>query len=70
MDELKAANEQWQDTTLKEYLEQFPELQDSFTTESGIPVKRLYTPLDLEEEDYAPIPGVFTQPCIEAVIGR
>jgi len=53
MDELKAANEQWQDTTLKEYLEQFPELQDSFTTESGIPVKRLYTPLDLEEEDYA-----------------
>ena len=53
MDELKAANEQWQDTTLKKYLEQFPELQNSFTTESGIPVKRLYTPLDLEEMDYA-----------------
>lgn len=57
MDELKAANERWQDTTLKEYLEQFPELQDSFTTESGIPVKRLYTPLDLEEEDYAEVLG-------------
>lgn len=53
MDELKAANEQWRDTTLKKYLEQFPELQNSFTTESGIPVKRLYTPLDLEEMDYA-----------------
>jgi len=53
MDELKAANEQWRDTTLKNYLAQFPELQDSFTTESGIPVKRLYTPLDLEEMDYA-----------------
>ncbi len=53
MDELKAANEQWRDTTLKKHLEQFPELQNSFTTESGIPVKRLYTPLDLEEMDYA-----------------
>lgn len=53
MDELKAANEQWRDTTLEKYLEQFPELQNSFTTESGIPVKRLYTPLDLEEMDYA-----------------
>jgi len=53
MDELKAANEQWRDTTLKKYLEQFPELQKSFKTESGIPVKRLYTPLDLEEMDYA-----------------
>jgi len=65
MDELKAANEQWQDTTLKEYLEQFPELQDSFTTESGILMqRRLVFPAHI------PIPGVFTQPCIEAVIGR
>ncbi len=53
MDELKAANEQWRDTTLEKYLEQFPELQNSFTTESGIPVKRLYTPLDLEGMDYS-----------------
>lgn len=53
MDELKTANEHWQDTTLKKYIEQFPELQNSFTTESGIPVKRLYTPLDLEGMDYS-----------------
>lgn len=49
---IKAANEQWQNTILKDQLQRSPELRYSFTTESGIPVKRLYTPEDLEGSDY------------------
>ena len=52
MSKIKTANDQWQDTILQDQLERSPELSDSFTTESGIPVKRLYTPLDLEQTDY------------------
>ena len=33
-------------------LERSPERQPEFATESGIPVQRLYTPLDLEGQDY------------------
>ena len=49
---IKTAQECWQDTVLKKQLERSPETRDVFTTESGIPVKRLYTPLDLEGMDY------------------
>ena len=49
---LKNAIDGWQNTTLKKQLEHAPESRDSFTTESGIPVKRLYTPLDVEGLDY------------------
>ncbi|MEE8344364.1 MAG: methylmalonyl-CoA mutase family protein [Woeseiaceae bacterium] len=49
---LKTASDHWQETILHDQLERSPELSDSFTTESGIPVKRLYTPLDLEQTDY------------------
>lgn len=49
---LKTANDQWQETILKDQLQRSPELSDSFATESGIPVKRLYTPLDMEQTDY------------------
>ena len=52
MSTIKTANDKWQDTILQDQLERSPELNDSFTTESGIPVKRLYTPLDLEQTDY------------------
>ena len=43
---------QWENRTLKEVLDKSPERTAAFTTESGIPVKRLYTPLDLEATDY------------------
>ena len=43
---------QWETTTLKKVLDKSPEREDVFKTESGIPVKRLYTPLDLEDIDY------------------
>ncbi len=52
MSGINAANKRWQDTILKAQLQRSPELRDSFTTESGIPVKRLYTPADLEDSDY------------------
>jgi methylmalonyl-CoA mutase N-terminal domain/subunit len=43
---------QWENTTLKKVLDRSPERGEVFQTESGIPVKRLYTPLDLENIDY------------------
>ena len=43
---------QWEGTTLKKVLDRSPEREEAFRTESGIPVKRLYTPLDLGDMDY------------------
>lgn len=42
----------WQDTALKRALEHTPERRAPFATESGIPVKALYTPLDVGGTDY------------------
>ncbi|MBW1803099.1 MAG: methylmalonyl-CoA mutase, partial [Deltaproteobacteria bacterium] len=44
---------QWENTTLGKVLDKSPERQEDFKTESGIPVKRLYTPLDLKDMDYS-----------------
>jgi methylmalonyl-CoA mutase N-terminal domain/subunit len=42
----------WEQTTLQRVLDKTAEREAAFTTESGIPVKRLYTPLDQPEADY------------------
>ena len=52
MKQTKESLEQWENTTLKKVLDRSPERQEEFTTESGIPVKRLYSPQDLEDMDY------------------
>ena len=52
MKKIKDSLKQWEDTSLKKVLDRSPERQAEFTTESGIPVNRLYTPLDLPEWDY------------------
>lgn len=52
MPDLKSEFKRWQDTTLKRTMEHSPERKPAFTTESGIPVKALYTPLDLAGSDY------------------
>jgi len=52
MPDLKADLKRWQETTLKRTLDRSPERKSAFTTESGIPVKALYTPLDNPETDY------------------
>ncbi len=44
----------WEDTTLKQTIAKMPEqaAEDEFTTVSGMPINRLYTPADLAEFDY------------------
>jgi len=42
----------WERATLKPVLDSSQERKEAFTTEGGIPVQRLYTPLDLEDMDY------------------
>lgn len=49
---IKKGMKDWEAGSLKKVLDRSPERQDVFETESGIPVKRLYTPLDLEDMDY------------------
>ncbi|HIQ05950.1 MAG TPA: methylmalonyl-CoA mutase [Anaerolineae bacterium] len=43
---------QWDEMTLKPFLERAPEREEQFETPSGIPVERLYTPADIAELDY------------------
>jgi len=52
MNDIKESTDRWENTTLKKVLDRSPERQETFETESGIPVKRLYTPRDLEDMDY------------------
>ncbi len=42
----------WERETLPKSLKRFPERMDSFTTLSGIEVKRFYTPLDIKDFNY------------------
>lgn len=50
--ELPAAIQHWEDNQVKKTLERFPERQEKFQSISGIPVKRLYTPLDIRNLNY------------------
>lgn len=51
-DELQRLKAQWEATTVQRSLERSPERQSAFTTPSGIPLERIYTPADLDL-DYA-----------------
>jgi methylmalonyl-CoA mutase N-terminal domain/subunit len=42
----------WQNTTLRQTIDRQPERTEEFTTISGEPVERLYTPADLPDVDY------------------
>ncbi len=53
LDELKDALEQWEETSLSKALASLPERADEFITTSSEPVNRLYTPLDVADNDYA-----------------
>jgi methylmalonyl-CoA mutase N-terminal domain/subunit len=46
------AESRWEEETLKPALEKSPERQESFTSLSGVPIERLYTPADVAELDY------------------
>ncbi|HEX5838473.1 MAG TPA: methylmalonyl-CoA mutase family protein [Anaerolineales bacterium] len=52
LDELKEAVEHWEDTTLRKALSSLPERSDEFITTSSEPINRLYTPLDVADNDY------------------
>jgi methylmalonyl-CoA mutase N-terminal domain/subunit len=52
MEKIRKQQESWESGVLKKTLDRSPERQPQFTTESGIPVKRVYTPLDLGDRDY------------------
>jgi len=49
MEDIARAKEGWESGILKESLDLKPEQKPKFTTDSGIPVERIYTPDDLEK---------------------
>jgi len=49
---LKDQREKWVKTTLQKTLKAHPERRETFVTTSGVPVERLYTPLDVGDMDY------------------
>lgn len=53
MDELKNSLDQWEETSLSKALASLPERADEFITTSSEPINRLYTPLDVADNDYA-----------------
>ena len=50
--EVEREENRWRSQILKKQLENMGERKEKFETDSGIPVKSLYTPLDLAESDY------------------
>jgi methylmalonyl-CoA mutase N-terminal domain/subunit len=50
--QIRAARDQWEHTTLNDATRRQPERPASFTTISGRPVQRVYTPLDVADQDY------------------
>ena len=51
-EKIKAAREKWEGGTLNKALSRFGERHETFTSISGTPIKRLYTPEDVSDGDY------------------
>ncbi|MCE4617610.1 MAG: methylmalonyl-CoA mutase family protein, partial [Desulfurococcales archaeon] len=59
---IRSKLDEWEKNVVPKSLQRFPERMEEFTTLSGIPVKRLYTPADVAEHDYMEklsLPGVY-----------
>ncbi len=52
LEELAAARDRWEETTLQQTLSRRPERREQFVTTSSKLVNRLYTPLDIPDLDY------------------
>ncbi len=52
LDEIEKAYEQYEKELVPEWLKRLPERMETFYTLSWIPVKRVYSPLDLKDHDY------------------
>ncbi|MCW4052822.1 MAG: methylmalonyl-CoA mutase family protein [Candidatus Bathyarchaeota archaeon] len=55
--ELAERQKQWEETTVPNWLRRHPETKPEFQNISGIPIKRLYTPLDNKDFDYSNMLG-------------
>lgn len=53
LNELKDSLENWEETSLSKALNSLPERADEFITTSSEPINRLYTPLDVADNEYA-----------------
>jgi methylmalonyl-CoA mutase, N-terminal domain len=51
-EEFRKELERWEQETLQDSLDRFPERRSQFITTSSEPVKRLYTPADSQQKDY------------------
>ena len=52
LEEIKKAEQEWKNTTVKQFLAKAPERKEKFMTDDGFEIKRVYTPTDLENWDY------------------
>lgn len=52
VDSIREKKRKWEETTLKKVIDRFPERKEEFRTLSGLPVQRVYTPLDVADQDY------------------
>jgi methylmalonyl-CoA mutase N-terminal domain/subunit len=62
IEEIRKAVRKWEDEVVPLWLQRLPERMKEFTTLSEIPVKRVYTPADIEDFDYMEklgLPGVY-----------
>ncbi|NWJ44512.1 MAG: methylmalonyl-CoA mutase family protein [Chloroflexi bacterium] len=50
--EITSKREQWEEQSVKPVLKKSPERKANFQTNSGLALKRLYTPEDLQNQDY------------------
>jgi len=50
--EIKKQRQKWEKTTVPNWIRPNPERKNDFSTVSGIPIKRLYTPEDIKDLDY------------------
>ena len=51
-EKLKQEQARWEQETLGPHVERAPERSGPFTTVSGTPIRRLYTPVDVPDADY------------------
>jgi methylmalonyl-CoA mutase, N-terminal domain len=52
LEKLAAYHDKWEKNTLKKTLDRRPERDNKFMTQSSVPIKRLYTPLDIADLEY------------------
>ncbi|MFQ6111335.1 MAG: methylmalonyl-CoA mutase, partial [Nitrospinota bacterium] len=48
----REAKRRWEEGTLKDFLVKRPERRENYSTSSGIPLERLYTPAEVDDLDY------------------